>query len=123
MIVLQHPDQSTLDHELAQAVREILVAELAASSPGHCLRVGALPLPVMRALCAELHAAAVEADVVLLVGPREQATACAGRKEHPFRCQSKWKQNHVSQSVSKVENGRVVLLDQQVISSIQAVAG
>lgn len=80
MIVLQHPDQTTLDNELAQAVREILRAELAASRPGHCLRVGALPLPVMRSLCAELHAAAVEAvvadaDVVLLVGPREQVTA------------------------------------------------
>lgn len=75
MIVLQHPDQSTLDNELAQAVREVLRAELAASRPGRCLRVGALPVPVMRALCEELHTTAADADVVLLIGPREQATA------------------------------------------------
>lgn len=76
MIVLQHPAQSTLDDALVRAVRDILRAALAASRPGHCLRAGALPLPVMRALCTELHAdSAVDADVVLLLGPREQAMA------------------------------------------------
>mgnify|MGYP000974804140 CR=1 FL=1 len=76
MILLQHPAQSTLDDALARAVREVLRDALAASRPGHCLRVGALPLPVMRALCAELHAdSTINADVVLLLGPREQATA------------------------------------------------
>ena len=74
MTLLHHPAQSTLDDALARAVRETLREALAASRPGHCLRVGALPLPVMRALCAELHAA-VDADVVLLIGPREQASA------------------------------------------------
>jgi DNA phosphorothioation-dependent restriction protein DptH len=76
MIVLQHPDQHVLDNALAHAVREILVSELTISRAGRCLRVGTLPETVMRTLCADLSTdTALDADVVLLVGPREQATA------------------------------------------------
>ncbi len=75
MLILQDPSQSTLDGVLAQAVRSILLAELRASRPGRCLRVSTLPVSVMRALSANLHRDGVDADVVLLIGPREQATA------------------------------------------------
>ncbi len=67
--------QEQMHATLADAVERLIAARLAASRPGHCMRVGALPNLVMYTLCERFNADGVDADVVLLRGPRQPATA------------------------------------------------
>ena len=76
MNVLQPLSHTDVNRALVQAARAAIAQRLAESRPGHCLRVSTLPEPVMRDLCAQLNApGAAEADVVLLLGPRQHAEA------------------------------------------------
>jgi len=72
MITIKNPTQAEMNRVLGDAVREIISQILAQSRPGHCLRVSALPEAVMRDLCASFNADGVDADVVLLIGPRQR---------------------------------------------------
>jgi DNA phosphorothioation-dependent restriction protein DptH len=64
-----------LRHSIVEIVREVILNRLAESRPGHCLRVGTLAESAMRDLCASLTARDLEADVVLLLGPRQHKSA------------------------------------------------
>lgn len=64
-----------LRRAIVEAVREVIITELTGSQPGHCLRVGALAESAMRELCADLVARRLNADIVLLLGPRQQPAA------------------------------------------------
>ena len=71
MITFKNPDQSEVNRRFGDAVRETLLRELDSSRPGHCMRVSSLPEEVMRDLCLRLSQEAVNADVLLLIGPTD----------------------------------------------------
>lgn len=71
MITIKNPTQTEMNCYLGDAVCDTISQVLAQSRPGHCLRVSTLPEVVMRDLCAGFNADGVEADVVLLIGPRQ----------------------------------------------------
>jgi hypothetical protein len=58
---------------IVETVCEVVISSLEESRPGHCLRVGALAESAMRELCAELNTRCIDADIVLLLGPRQQS--------------------------------------------------
>ena len=78
MITIKNPTQNEMNRCLGDAVGEIISQVLTQSRPGHCLRVSALPEAVMRDLCVSLNTDGVDADVVLLIGPRQ-------RPAHPWQ--------------------------------------
>lgn len=80
MITLLDPTPEATRHLLVDIVYERVAGHLAEARPGHCLRVSALPEPVMRAVCERFHATdgvpaangdEPAANVVLLLGPRQ----------------------------------------------------
>ncbi|MBN2006292.1 MAG: hypothetical protein JXA21_23260 [Anaerolineae bacterium] len=77
MLILQTPTQAELNEVLKRAVQDKVIRYLQQSQPGHCLRVTTLPRGVMYELCKTLNddraqfLDGAEADVVLLVGPRQ----------------------------------------------------
>jgi DNA phosphorothioation-dependent restriction protein DptH len=70
--VLQELTHQRMNHTLAEIVHHRIATDLAKSKPGHCLRVSTLPENVMRYLCAQFNSNGQDADVVLLLGPRQQ---------------------------------------------------
>lgn len=70
---INNPTQADMNKVLASTVHAVIADELKHSLPGHCLRVSTLPEAVMRDLCVEFNANGQKADVVLLVGPHQQA--------------------------------------------------
>jgi len=67
--------QVELNQALAKAVKELIQPILAASRPGHCLRISSLSDPVMRQVCAELNSEGLNADIVYILAPRQAAEA------------------------------------------------
>jgi len=63
--------QAELNQVLATAVKDLIIPILAASKPGHCLRISSLSEPVMRQVCAELNAFGLDADIVFILSPRQ----------------------------------------------------
>lgn len=59
---------------IVESVRDVIADELEESRPGHCMRVSALAESAMRAVCEALTAPRLDADIVLLLGPRQQAS-------------------------------------------------
>lgn len=74
---LRHLTPEEIHQEQAVFVKARVCQKLAESRPGHCLRISTLPEPAARALCAELNAdrttAGLTADIVLLLGARQEA--------------------------------------------------
>jgi len=72
MITLQDLPPERVHDMLAEVVRETILHRLTGAEPGHCLRISTLPEKTMRDLCADLNANHPGADVVLLLGPRQE---------------------------------------------------
>lgn len=64
--------QDEMNRLLANAVCDHLRPILQNSRPGHCQRISALSEPVMAQVCAALNADDIDADIVYVLGPRQQ---------------------------------------------------
>lgn len=71
MTTVKEPAHGVVDALLADVVCDNVRKRLADSSPGHCLRVSALPWTIMLAVCTRLCAEHLNADVVSLVAPHQ----------------------------------------------------
>ena len=71
--ILQDLTHERMHYTLAKIVQSRIATVLASSEPGHCLRVSALPETVMKQLCIQFNSNGQNADVVLLLGPQQQA--------------------------------------------------
>ena len=78
MITIQNPTQAEIDRALVEAARQIIACTLERSRPGHCLRISTLSESVMRDLCAAFSGDGTEADIVMVIGPRQ-------RQEQPWQ--------------------------------------
>lgn len=65
--------QAEYNHVLTVAVKDLIMPILAASKPGHCLRISSLSESVMRRVCAELNNTGLDADIVFILSPRQAA--------------------------------------------------
>ena len=75
MQLVRELTQAEFDLVLVKAVKDLMLPILAASKPGHCLRISSLPEHVMRQVCAELNSVGLDADIVYILSPRQSAEA------------------------------------------------
>lgn len=65
--------QAEQNEILAVTVKDLIMPVLTSSRPGHCLRISSLSEPVMRQVCAELNDNGLNADIVYILTPRQNA--------------------------------------------------